>query len=94
ILDGDASGGGHLWPGAPGKTPFPEDWSRDQVMHNVSDIATDPDATWTWQTGRPGSDFTKAGRPSRVEVEGVRDGVNIRVILEPAGEGIITAHPL
>lgn len=26
-------------------------------------------------------------------VEGIRDGVNVRVIVEPHGEGIITAYP-
>ncbi len=94
ILQGDATGGGHLWPGAPGKTPFPESWSGEQIMHNVSDIATDPSLNWGQQTGQAGSWFTRAGDPARFSVTGVRDGVTIRVILEPAGEGIITAHPV
>src|SRR5690606_17061479 len=84
ILDGDATGGGHRWPGQPGKTPFPQSWSDDQIIHNVSDIATDPSLRWTWQKGAEGSDFTRAGDPSRVSVVGERDGVEIKVIIEPA----------
>jgi RHS repeat-associated protein len=93
ITVGDATGGGHLWPGAPGKTPFPQDWSTEQIMHHVSDIATDPALPWVQQTGKPGTLFTKAGAPARFLVTGVRGGVTINVIIEPAGEGIITAFP-
>ena len=92
VLTGDATGGGHLWPGAANKTPFPQGWSGDKIMHHVSDIATDPNLKWIPQTGSGGL-FTKAGNPARFSVEGVRDGVNIKVIIEPAGEGIITAFP-
>lgn len=45
ILYGDnPEKGGHRWPGAPGsdKTLFPKDWSDDRIMHEVSDIATNP----------------------------------------------------
>jgi filamentous hemagglutinin len=63
------------------------------VMHNVSDVATDPLATWAQQTGRAGAQFTKSGQPVRFRVEGVRDGVCIVCIVEPHGEGIITAFP-
>jgi hypothetical protein len=75
ILDGDATGGGHRWPGASGKTPFPKGWSDDVVMHEVADIATDPALKWKWTKGAEGSSFTKAGDPSRVTVHGVRRGV-------------------
>ena len=85
---------GHRWPGAPGKSAFPRSWSDDQILHHVSDIATDPNLRWIQQTGKPGAAFTKAGDPVRYYVDGVRGGVNIRVILEPGGEGIITAFPL
>jgi hypothetical protein len=63
-------------------------------MHNVSDIATDPGLRWVQQTGKAGAEFTKNGAPVRYFVDGVRDGVPIRVIVEPGGEGIITAFPL
>ena len=52
ILNGDATGGGHLWPGLAGKTPFPESWSASQVMNAISDVATDPEATSVVQGGR------------------------------------------
>ena len=94
ILKGDATGGGHLWPGKPGKTPFPKGWDGSRIMHEVSDIATDPKLQWIQQTGKPGAMFTKAGDPTRWYVIGERGGIKIKVVLEPAGEGIITAHPL
>ncbi len=93
ILFGDATGGGHLWPGAPSKTPFPSTWDEGKIMHAVSDLATDASATWTQLTGKAGAQFTASGKPVRWAVEGVRDGVRIRVIVEPNGSGIITAYP-
>ena len=94
ILKGDATGGGHLWPGLQGKTPFPKNWSSEKIMHEISDIATDPNLTWKQITGKPGAQFTKSGKPVRYEVIGVRDGQKIKVIIEPSGEGIITGHPI
>ncbi len=32
--------------------------------------------------------------PVRFYVDGIRDGVNVRAILEPGGEGILTAFPI
>lgn len=94
ILDGDATGGGHLFPGKPGKTSFPENWTGEKIMHEVSDVATDPALEWVQQTGKAGSLYTKAGDPARFYVVGERAGVKIKVVIEPAGEGIITAHPI
>ena len=94
ILYGDATGGGHLWPGLPGHTPFPKGWTPNQIMHNISDIATDPKLTWKQITGKSGKALTKKGKPVRYEVTGMRDGQKIKVVVEPGGEGIITAHPV
>ena len=85
--------GGHMPPGEAGNTLFPKTWSPGQIMHNVSDIATDPSLSWIQQTGKLGAEFTKNGAPVRFVVDGVRDGVPMRVILEPGGEGIITGFP-
>lgn len=85
---------GHMWPGAPGKSAFPRSWSGEKIMHEVSDIATDPSLSWTQITGKTGAELTKSGAPVRFGVTGVRDGVKVRVIIEPAGEGIITAYPI
>ena len=94
ILDGDATGGGHRWPGADGKSAFPKDWSDDKIMHEISDVTTDPSLKWTQQTGAPGADFTRAGNPTRHTVIGTRHGVDIKVVIEPAGEGIISGYPI
>lgn len=85
---------GHRYGGEAGNTWFPKGWSDDKIMHSVSDIATDPSLTWVQQTGRAGAAFTRGGAPVRYTVEGVRDGVKIRVVLEPGGEGIITGFPI
>lgn len=85
---------GHRYGGEAGNTWFPKGWSDDKIMHSVSDIATDPSLTWVQQTGRAGAAFTRGGAPVRYTVEGVQDGVKIRVVLEPGGEGIITGFPI
>ncbi|MFT7879340.1 MAG: RHS repeat-associated core domain-containing protein [Sulfurimonas sp.] len=81
ILDGDATGGGHRsGTGKPGKSEFPKSWSDDKVMHEISDIATDP---------------TLKARPSRggrTITEGTRDGIDIRVVQEKTGD-IISGFP-
>ena len=84
--------GGHLYPGKPTKTVFPESWSGDKIMHEASDIVTDPKVNWETLTGT-GGDLTKKGKPARFKATAERDGVTIEVIVEPAGEGIITAFP-
>jgi hypothetical protein len=63
-------------------------------MHEVSDIATDPTLPWVQTRGAAGAAFTKAGAPSRFVVVGERGGIQIKVALEPSGEGIITSHPV
>lgn len=81
ILEGDATRGGHLWPGLPGKTPFPEGWSATRVMHEISDVATDPAATRVVQGGR-------------TIVTGTRDGIDIRVVIDNESGGIVTGCPI
>jgi hypothetical protein len=81
ILDGDATGGGHrAGTGIPGKSEFPAWWSDDQVMHHISDVATDPAA------------FRRAARGGGTIVEGTRDGVSIRVVLD-SDSRIVTGFP-
>jgi hypothetical protein len=81
LLQGDETGGGHLWPGTAGKTPFPQSWSEGRIMHAISDIATDP-AAWA----------NAVQQGSRTVLVGSRDGVEIRVIVDGNGE-IITVTP-
>ncbi|WP_145906668.1 RHS repeat-associated core domain-containing protein [Kitasatospora viridis] len=86
--------GGHMYPGNPGKTLFPTDWSADDIMENVSDIATDPNAKVDPNSGGPGGAlFYRSGRPASFKLWGERNGVCIRVIVEPMGRGIVTAFP-
>jgi hypothetical protein len=79
ILYGDATGGGHLWPGLPGKTPFPRTWSEDVVIHNISDVATDPAAIRQTQGGVD-------------VVTGTRHGADIRVLVGNATDEIKTGY--
>jgi hypothetical protein len=83
ILHGDATGGGHLFPGGPGKSSFPQSWSADRILDEVNRIASDASIAATVQrNGRTVKD---------VEV----DGVMIRVVQESAanGGGVVTAFP-
>ena len=93
ILYGDGPGiGGHLWPGQVGKTPFPKSWDADKIVHEVSDIITDPKVKWYAQTGS-GGPFTMSGKPARWVSWEVKDGVRIRTVYEPATGEVITAFP-
>ena len=93
ILYGESpTQGGHLYPGNPGKTVFPQGWSADKVVHTVGDIATSPDTKWFAQTGTGGA-YTNAGRPARWVAWEEREGVRVRVVYEPASGKIVTAFP-
>jgi hypothetical protein len=93
ILYGDGpNSGGHLWPGQPGKGPFPKSWDTDKIVHEVSDIITDPKSKWYAQTGKGGL-FTKSGKPARWVSWEVRDGVRIRTVYEPGIGEVVTAFP-
>ncbi|SSX81773.1 filamentous hemagglutinin outer membrane protein [[Actinobacillus] rossii] len=97
ILYGDKTGGGHKFSFTNilnGKSKFPIHWSEKKILDVISNIATDPNLEWVQQTGTKGSLYTKKGVPSRFKVEGVVDGVRIRVIVEPMGDGVITAFPI
>ena len=93
ILYGDSlTSGGHLYPGNPGKTIFPKNWSADKVVHEIGDIATSPNTQWYAQTGTGGI-YTGKGKPANWVSYEVRDGVRIRVVYQPANGKIITAFP-
>jgi hypothetical protein len=71
-------------------------WSKNKIMHAVSEVAVDPNSRVVWQKGAHGSLLTKNGGYSVIKVEGVYDGQIIRVILKPGNnaEPIVTAFPL
>ena len=92
ILYGDRTGGGHLFPAKPNKSEFPRLWSGDKTMHNISDIATDPNISWNFSRGKMGSAITNRGHPTRCFAIGEREGIKIKVVIEPYHEGIISAY--
>ncbi|EIK94559.1 hypothetical protein PMM47T1_20748 [Pseudomonas sp. M47T1] len=93
ILYGDGPGsGGHLWPAQEGKTPFPENWSAEKIVHELGDIVTSPDTQWYAQTGTGGV-YNKAGNPAKWVSYEERDGVRIRLVYMPATGKVITAFP-
>jgi RHS repeat-associated protein len=75
--------------GKPGKTEFPANWSDDELLHNVSDIATDP-------TSIRGVD--NFGNWSQPYATGFRNGVEVRVDFFPSNSihsgKISTAYPI
>ncbi|MFJ4551544.1 RHS repeat-associated core domain-containing protein [Streptomyces sp. NPDC088817] len=93
IISGNRTGGGHKWPGQPGKSVFPGDWSTDKILDGVAEVATNPNSNWEWVKGAQGSTHTRRGAPSRVAITGEYDGVNVKVIYEPASDRIISGYP-
>lgn len=97
ILLGDSpTAGGHLYPPAKGKTPFPKDWGPEKIIRHVTDIATDPTAILNPPVKHRGKILTKDNKPIRRKIEDVREDVTIHVVVEPyaGGEGIVTAYPI
>ena len=95
ILDGDATGGGHgAGRGISGKREFPERWTDEVALDNITKVVKDPNSKWTQQSGSPGAKFTKKGQPVRWRVDGTIDNVDVRVIVEPDGQGVVTAIPV
>nr|WP_269330252.1 DUF6531 domain-containing protein [Kineosporia babensis] len=92
ILGGDAGGGSHRWPAAPGKTSYPLSWSDDQIMHNVGDIVTSPSTVWHVEKGNGGV-LTSKGKPAVWRAWEVRDGVRLRIAYEPYTGKVRTAFP-
>lgn len=86
ILDGEVRpngtfGGGHrAGTGFPKKSEFPASWSDDEIMHNISDVATDP--SLVWRAGDIPGDFW---------VNGTRGGVDIEVLIR--NDEIWTGYP-
>src|SRR5579884_3816347 len=85
ILEGDATGGGHgFGRGIPNKSEFPV--ADSDALHYISDIATDPAYEF-------GVEWTPVGNGRYVTTQS-RGGLDIRVIFDPNGQGIITGYPV
>jgi hypothetical protein len=83
ILDGDKTGGGHrAGTGKPNKSEFPASWSDAKVIAEIESVANDPASKRVVE------------KDGRMKVEGTRDGIVIRVIIDPDQVTIVTAYPI
>ena len=85
---------------------FPDTWTDDQAIAAIERVANSPNSTWKQTTGPGFGDApvtvggpsptapsqTNNGHPVRFSVRGQDHGLNIEVIVEPGGEGIITGY--
>lgn len=71
------------------KRHFPSDWSEEKIQDCVLEITTDPKIPWKQITGRDGI----LCRPHKYLVDGIYDGKQIRIFIEPDKRGILTAYP-
>ncbi|WP_280448620.1 EndoU domain-containing protein [Nocardia brasiliensis] len=89
------------------KTLFPANWSDDKIFEAARTVVIDPDARWSREAepekgGKPDTLFNPYHTrkdieweiPARLRVDGYFDGIKLRVVVEPYGEGIITAYAL
>lgn len=67
-----------------GKTAFPSDWSVNKIVGSVYQVVNDPKSTWTFDMNMP---------DTRLNVTGMVDGIPIKVVIQPGGDGIVTAYP-
>ncbi|WP_330924931.1 RHS repeat-associated core domain-containing protein [Candidatus Sororendozoicomonas aggregata] len=71
--------------GKSGKSEFPSNWNESKILHEISDVATDPNSV------------VKPGRWGADKIHGTRDGVDIVVEMYPPNSKhfgkISTAYP-
>jgi hypothetical protein len=106
--DGPGSGGHLSGVGQPGKTEFPSSWPPEKILEVIAELATRPGLGWKQQDGSgqgtihmspPGPILTNTGKPVRYQIvnpDGTLpniEGVEIKVIIEPEREGVITGFP-
>jgi filamentous hemagglutinin len=81
--DGPTSGGHLSGVGNPGKSEFPATWAPQDITNAISDIATDPSTAWSKPA--PGNGY--------VTGTGTINGVDIKVVVDPAKGRIVTGYP-
>ena len=88
---------GHLYPGISGKNAFPKEWTAQKIMKVTSQIVVNPSTNW-----EPTVPTDATLEKARIQHKHIRtrwkakfmvDEVEVNVIIEPSGEGIITSHP-
>jgi hypothetical protein len=73
------------------KRHFPQDWSEEKILRCVTSIANDPILPRKQITAKSGMWLP---RPPKFIIEGTREGIPIRVVVEPDDRGILTAYPI
>jgi Bacterial EndoU nuclease len=81
ILEGDQRGGGHRSGAGKGKSEFPPNWMDVNIIEAIEDVANDPASP------------RLPGKGGRVKLWGVRNGVLIVVIVDPATGDVVTGYP-
>jgi hypothetical protein len=63
---------------------FPMSWSGEKISRFICEMVKDPSLPWIYRGKYKGKE--------RYSIDGTREGVCIRVIIEPKGKGVITAY--
>ncbi|MEM7680253.1 MAG: EndoU domain-containing protein [Pseudomonadota bacterium] len=83
ILFGDATGGGHKFgTGKPCKSEFPQDWDTNKILDTTKRIAANDNLNWRQQDN------------GYFVVESMEGTLNVRVVLGPQKQRVITAYPI
>ncbi|MBL4804342.1 MAG: EndoU domain-containing protein [Alphaproteobacteria bacterium] len=83
ILDGDFTGGGHLYgTGRACKSEFPQSWDSEQILETTRRIAANDNADWRQEEN------------GYFVTEEMVEGVNVRVVLGPEKRSVITSYPI
>lgn len=70
------------WTGRTGKTEFPENWNDDKVINNIEDIISDKNSKIVIEEW------------GILQVFWTREGIDIKIVVDPKTERVITAFPL
>jgi hypothetical protein len=108
ILEGDGPGTGTGHGPNRGNTQGtpPDTWTDDQFINAIERVANSPNSVWKRVNGpghqqepphvggpQPGGPTqTNLNTPVRYKVRGNDHGIRIEVIIQPGGEGILTAY--
>lgn len=72
------------------RNQFPKNWNEERISRCISQIVDDPDIARVPITG--GKDWIPHHR-RKVVLDSYCCGLNIRVVLEPKGRGVLAAYP-
>lgn len=68
--------------GIPGKTEFPSGWTGDKILHEISDVAMDPNS------------ISEMIEPNGYQpIISIQDGINLRVIYDTMNDRIVADYP-